>query len=88
MRRARRPSFNHTRSVALYCAEQGLPVRCNAIMPAAILNCNTWEPILGQGADREANMAAFVADTPLRRFGTATEVAAWLSCWPVTSACT
>ena len=66
---------NHTRSVALYCAEQGLPVRCNAIMPAAILT-PMWEPMLGQGTDREANMAAFVADTPLRRFGTATEVAA------------
>jgi len=66
---------NHTRSVALYCAEQGLPVRCNAIMPAAILT-PMWEPMLGQGADREANMTAFVADTPLRRFGTAAEVAA------------
>jgi NAD(P)-dependent dehydrogenase (short-subunit alcohol dehydrogenase family) len=66
---------NHTRSVALYCAEQGLPVRCNAIMPAAILT-PMWEPMLGQGADRETNMAAFVADTPLRRFGTTTEVAA------------
>jgi NAD(P)-dependent dehydrogenase (short-subunit alcohol dehydrogenase family) len=66
---------NHTRSVALYCAEQGLPVRCNAIMPAAILT-PMWEPMLGRGAEREANMAAFVADTPLRRFGTATEVAA------------
>ena len=66
---------NHTRSVALYCAEQGLPVRCNAIMPAAILT-PMWEPMLGQGADRETNMAAFVADTPLRRFGTAAEVAA------------
>jgi NAD(P)-dependent dehydrogenase (short-subunit alcohol dehydrogenase family) len=44
-------------------------------MPAAILT-PMWEPMLGQGADRETNMAAIVADTPLRRFGTATEVAA------------
>ena len=28
-----------------------------------------WEPMLGTGPDREARMAAFVADTPLRRFG-------------------
>lgn len=28
---------NHTKSVALYCAEQRLPVRCNSIHPAAIL---------------------------------------------------
>jgi NAD(P)-dependent dehydrogenase (short-subunit alcohol dehydrogenase family) len=32
--------------------------------------------MLGDGPDREAIMAAFVADTPLRRFGTPEEVAA------------
>jgi NAD(P)-dependent dehydrogenase (short-subunit alcohol dehydrogenase family) len=32
--------------------------------------------MLGDGPDREARMAAFVADTPLRRFGQAEEVAA------------
>jgi 3(or 17)beta-hydroxysteroid dehydrogenase len=66
---------NHTRSVALYCAEQGLPVRCNAILPAAVLT-PMWEPLLGHGAQREANMAAIVADTPLGRFGRPAEVAA------------
>ncbi len=66
---------NHTRSVALYCAEQGMPVRCNAIEPAAILT-PMWEPMLGDGPGREARMASFVADCPLRRFGSAREVAA------------
>jgi NAD(P)-dependent dehydrogenase (short-subunit alcohol dehydrogenase family) len=66
---------NHTKSVALYCAEQGLDVRCNSIHPAAILT-PMWEPMLGTGPDREANMAMFVQDTPLRRFGTPEEVAA------------
>lgn len=66
---------NHTRSVALYCAEQGLPVRCNMIQPAAILT-PMWEPMLGDGPDRAARMQACVADTPLRRFGTVEEVAA------------
>jgi NAD(P)-dependent dehydrogenase (short-subunit alcohol dehydrogenase family) len=61
--------------VALYCAEQGLPVRCNSIHPAAILT-PMWEPMLGQGAERERNLTALVADTPLRRFGTPEEVAA------------
>ncbi len=65
---------NHTKTVALYAAEQGLCVRCNAIFPAAILT-PMWEPMLGNGPDRDARMAAFVADTPLRRFGTADEVA-------------
>lgn len=66
---------NHSKSVALYCAQQGLNIRCNSIHPAAILT-PMWEPMLGQGPEREANMAMFVQDTPLRRFGTAEEVAA------------
>jgi NAD(P)-dependent dehydrogenase (short-subunit alcohol dehydrogenase family) len=66
---------NHTKTVALYCAEQGLNVRCNSIHPAAILT-PMWEPMLGEGAERETNMAAIVAETPLRRFGTPDDVAA------------
>lgn len=66
---------NHTKTVALYCAEQGLDIRCNSIHPAAILT-PMWEPMLGDGPDREARMAALVADTPMRRFGTPEEVAA------------
>lgn len=66
---------NHTKSVALYCAEQGLNIRCNSIHPAAVLT-PMWEPMLGTGPDRQARMAAFVADTPLRRFGDPDEVAA------------
>ena len=67
--------INHTRSVALYCAQQGWQIRCNAIAPAAILT-EIWEPMLGDGPDREARMAALVADTPLKRFGEPSEVAA------------
>lgn len=66
---------NHTKSVALYCAEQGLAIRCNSIHPGAILT-PMWEPMLGEGPDREARMAEFVQDTPLRRFGMPEEVAA------------
>ena len=67
--------LNHTRSVALYCAQQGWAIRCNAIAPAAILT-PIWEPMLGDGPDREEKMAALVADTPLKRFGSPEEVAA------------
>lgn len=66
---------NHTKTVALYCAGQGLAIRCNSIHPAAVLT-PMWEPMLGEGPEREARMAAIVADTPLRRFGTPQEVAA------------
>jgi NAD(P)-dependent dehydrogenase (short-subunit alcohol dehydrogenase family) len=68
---------NHTRTVALYCAEQGLAITCNAIAPAAILT-PMWAPMLHglEGEALEQRMASFVADTPLRRFGRVEEVAA------------
>lgn len=66
---------NHTKSVALHCAQNGWAIRCNSLHPAAILT-EMWEPVLGNGPDRAERMAAFVADTPLRRFGTVAEVAA------------
>lgn len=66
---------NHSKTVALYCAQQGWTIRCNSIHPAAILT-PIWEPMLGTGPDRDVRMAALVADTPLKRFGTPDEVAA------------
>ena len=66
---------NHTKSVALYCAQQRMEIRCNSIHPAAILT-PMWEPMLGTGEDRESIMAMIVQDTPLRRFGMPEEVAA------------
>lgn len=65
---------NHSKSVALYCAQQGWKIRCNSIHPAAILT-PMWEPMLGDGPDRDARMARLVADTPLKRFGLPDEVA-------------
>lgn len=66
---------NHSKSVALYCVQQGLNIRCNSIHPAAILT-PMWEALIGDGPDREQRMAAMVADTPMKRFGTVEEVAA------------
>ena len=70
---------NHTKTVALHCAAHGLNIRCNSLHPAAILT-PIWEPLLSGGLgdedDREARMAALVADTPMRRFGRPEEVAA------------
>jgi 3(or 17)beta-hydroxysteroid dehydrogenase len=66
---------NHSKSVALWCAQQKLAIRCNSIHPAAILT-PMWEAMLGDGPDRDARAAALVADTPLKRFGTVEEVAA------------
>jgi NAD(P)-dependent dehydrogenase (short-subunit alcohol dehydrogenase family) len=66
---------NHTKTVALYCAEQGMAIRCNSIHPGVILT-PMWDPVLGDGAQRERALAAVAADVPLRRMGTPTEVAA------------
>lgn len=66
---------NHTKTVAIYCAEEGLDVRCNCIQPAAILT-PMWEPMLGQGKERVQRMEEFVRETPLQRFGAPEEVAA------------
>lgn len=65
---------NHTKSVALHCAHHALPIRCNIIQPAAILT-PMWEPMLGDGPDRDTNIRALTADCPLKRFGTPEEVA-------------
>lgn len=66
---------NHSKTVALWCAGQGLAIRCNSVHPAAVLT-PMWEPMLGSGPERDTRMAAFVRDTPLRRFGRPEEVAA------------
>jgi NAD(P)-dependent dehydrogenase (short-subunit alcohol dehydrogenase family) len=65
---------NHTKSVALYCAQQGLRIRCNSVHPAAIMT-PMWDAMLGDAPGRAEREAAFVRDTPLRRFGTPEEVA-------------
>ena len=66
---------NHSKTVALYCAEQGLNIRCNSIHPAAILT-PMWELMLGTGPERAARMREFVKDCPMQRFGQPEEVAA------------
>ena len=66
---------NHSKTVALWCAGQGLAIRCNSVHPAAIMT-PIWDAMIGTGPDREERMAKLVADTPLRRFGTIEEVAA------------
>ena len=68
---------NHSKSVALHCAEQGLAIRCNSIHPAAV-RTPMWDAMLGpaDAPERGQREAEMVRDTPLRRFGTPEEVAA------------
>jgi 3(or 17)beta-hydroxysteroid dehydrogenase len=66
---------NHSKSVALWCAQQGLRIRCNSVYPAAIMT-PIWDAMLGPEPGRAERTAQLVADTPLHRFGTVDEVAA------------
>lgn len=62
---------NHSKTVALYCAEQNLPIRCNTIFPASI-RTPMWEAMM-HGKDEEQ---ALLDSMPLHRFGRPEEVAA------------
>jgi len=66
---------NHSKTVALYCAQERLNIRCNSIHPAAVLT-PMWEPMLGEGDKRAASMKKLVAGIPMHRFGKPCEVAA------------
>ncbi len=66
---------NHTKSVALYCAEEKYAVRCNSIHPAAILT-PMWDVMLGDDEkNREVAIAAISQDIPLKRMGSPLDVA-------------
>lgn len=65
---------NHTKSVALYCAEEGYPIRCNAICPAAILT-PLWDDMIATGQDREDAIKTIEAGIPLGHMGEPLDVA-------------
>ncbi len=63
---------NHSKSVALYCAQQGYPIRCNSIHPGAILT-PLWDAMLGE--DKEEGIKAIAAGIPIGHMGEAIDVA-------------
>lgn len=66
---------NHTKTVALYCAQKKYNIRCNSLHPAAILT-NLWDPLLGATKkEQEASVKQVIAGIPLGRMGTALDVA-------------
>ena len=65
---------NHTKTVALYCAEKGYSVRCNSIHPGAILT-PMWDAMLGEGEVRETAIKNIAKDIPLGTMGEAKDVA-------------
>jgi len=65
---------NHTKTVALYCAEEGYNIRCNSIHPAAILT-PMWDAMLGEGEERAKMIAQIGKDIPLKKMGEPIDVA-------------
>lgn len=66
---------NHTKSVALYCAEKNYPITCNSLHPAAIRS-PMWDQLVATEQDPEMAYQRLAADIPLKRFGMPSEVAA------------
>lgn len=65
---------NHTKTVALYCCEEGYPIRCNSVCPAAILT-PLWDSMLGQGPHRQEAIRAIEAGIPMHVMGQPIDVA-------------
>ena len=65
---------NHTKSVALYCAEKKYNIRCNSIHPAAIMT-PMWDPVLGKNEQRKKVIEAIESGIPLGHFGKPNDVA-------------
>ncbi len=65
---------NHTKTVALYCCEQGDDIRCNSSIPAAILT-PLWDPMLGTDPTRQTKILAISQEIPMKKMGRAEDVA-------------
>ncbi len=65
---------NHTKSVALYCAEKNYPIRCNSIHPGAILT-PMWDAMLGEGEQRKKAIETVASEVPLKQMGEPKDVA-------------
>jgi len=65
---------NHSKSVALYCAQQGYNIRCNSIHPGAILT-PLWDAMLGTGEERDEAINNIAAGVPLGHMGQPEDVA-------------
>lgn len=65
---------NYTKTVAVYCAQEKYPIRCNVVHPAAILT-KIWDKEMGLDELREKRIEAFSQNIPLKRMGTIYDIA-------------
>jgi NAD(P)-dependent dehydrogenase (short-subunit alcohol dehydrogenase family) len=66
--------INLTKTVALYCASKNYPIRCNSILPGAILT-PIWNPLLAEAENQEQQIKEFSKTIPLKCFGMPEDVA-------------
>ncbi|MAZ45020.1 MAG: short-chain dehydrogenase [Legionellales bacterium] len=66
--------LNYTKSVALYCTEQGYPIRCNSVVPAAI-DTNIWDHLGKNEPTRTAAKKRMAEQIPLGHLGCPDDVA-------------
>jgi len=66
---------NHTKTVALYCAQMGYNIRCNSLHPGAILTA-MWDTMLGSNEEERKHRIAKIAEgIPLGHMGEPIDVA-------------
>lgn len=65
---------NYTKTVAMYCANNGYAIRCNVVHPAAILT-KMWDKELGLDELREQRIAEFSKNIPLKQMGSPLDIA-------------
>ncbi|MDG1436362.1 MAG: SDR family oxidoreductase [Rickettsiaceae bacterium] len=66
---------NHTKTVALYCAEQNYNIRCNSLHPGAVLT-PMWDPMLGKDKESRAKIIESISSgIPLGAMGQPLDVA-------------
>lgn len=63
---------NHSKSVALYCTEQGYSIRCNTIFPGAILT-PLWDAMFGE--KRDDGIETIAKGIPIGHMGNPDDVA-------------
>ncbi|WP_088182958.1 SDR family NAD(P)-dependent oxidoreductase [Sphingobium sp. Z007] len=67
-----------SKSVAMHCANEGMKIRCNAILPG-VVQTDMIQAIIDKSPDSAAALAAYQGMSPLRRMAQVEEVAALVS---------
>lgn len=67
-----------SKSIAMHCANEGMKVRCNAILPG-VVQTELIQAIIDKSPDSAVALAAYQGMSPLRRMAQVEEIAALVS---------